>query len=241
MRPSTWTAAGRRAIGAKGAVAPWRWRIGARTLWIATDQAYRVLSWAPLGGGVRFARLLANHQVELDDREAMRAPRAYLARVVRAGGHDPRQTVALMTGAEVARAGYAFAARDGVSVGAWCTAGFSNALRAGDRATVLSSHAGTINLIVMVNRPLTRAAMVEAVQIATEARVLAVLEAGIKSARSGAPATGTGTDCIAIAAPVRASAHGLRAERYCGKHTLLGELIGRAVLESCARAIRRTR
>jgi adenosylcobinamide amidohydrolase len=241
VRPSTKTAADRRALRAKGSVAPWRWRIDARTLWVVPDQACRVLSWAPLGGGFRIAHLLANHQVKVDEREAVRAPRVWLARVARAAGHDPRRTVALMTGAEVARAGYALAASDGVSVGAWCTAGFSNALRAGDRATVLSTHAGTINLIVVVNRPLTRAAMVEAVQIATEARVLAVLEAGVKSVRSGAPATGTGTDCIAIAAPVRATALGMRAEPYCGKHTLLGELVGRAALESCARAIRRIR
>jgi adenosylcobinamide amidohydrolase len=200
-----------------------------------------VLSWAPLGGGVRIARLLANHQLVLDDREALRAPREYLARVVRAAGHDPKRTVAMMTGAEVARAGHAVTARDGVSVGAWCTAGFSNALRAGDRATVGSTHADTINVIVVVNRPLAHGAMVEAVQVATEARVLAVVEAGIKSISSGAPATGTGTDCIAIAAPLRAPAQGARTEPYCGKHTLLGELVGRAVFESCARAIRRIR
>jgi len=241
VRPSNKTAASRRALDARAAAAPWCWRIDARTLWIVPDQACRVLSWAPFGGGIRVARLLANQQVKVDDREAMRAPRAYLARVIRAAGQDPRRTVALMTGAEVARVGHALATRDGVSAGAWCTAGFSNALRAGDRATVFSTHAGTINLIVVVNRPLTRAAMVEAVQIATEARVLAVLEAGIRSVRSGAPATGTGTDCVAIAAPVRATARGVRAERYCGKHTLLGELIARAVLESCTRAIRRIR
>ncbi len=241
MRPSIRTAAGRRAHGGKGAPAPWRWWIGARTLWIVPDGACRVLSWAPLGGGIRIARLLANHQVAIDEREAMRAPRAYLARVVRAAGHDPRRTVALMTGAEVARAGHALAAKGGAVAGAWCTAGFSNALRVGDRATVLSTHAGTINIIVVVNRPLTSAAMVEAVQIAAEARTLAVLEAGIKSVRSDAPATGTGTDCIAIAAPARAASRRVRAERYCGKHTLLGELIGRAVLEGCVRAIRRIR
>jgi adenosylcobinamide amidohydrolase len=241
VRPSIRTAAGRRARGAKGAAAPWRWWIVARTLWVIPDQACRVISWAPLGGGIRIAHLLANHQVEIDDPEALRAPLAYLARVVRAAGHDPRRAVALMTGAKVARAGYALAARDGVIAGAWCTAGFSNALRVGDRATVLSTRAGTINIIVVVNRPLTGAAMVEAVEIATEARTLAVLEAGIESVRSGAPATGTGTDCIAIATPVRATARGVRTERYCGKHTLLGELIGRAVLESCARAVRRLR
>jgi adenosylcobinamide amidohydrolase len=238
VRPSIRTAASRRALGAKGAVAPWRWWIGARTLWIVPDEACRVLSWAPLGGGVRIARLLANLQVAIDEREAMRTPRAYLARVVRAAGHDPRHTVVLMTGAEVSRAGYARAARGGAVAGAWCTAGFSNALRVGDPATVLSTHAGTINIVVVVNRPLTGTAMVEAVQIAAEARTLAVLEAGVKSVRSGAPATGTGTDCIAIAAPARAASRSVRAVHYCGKHTLLGELIGRVVLASCARAIR---
>jgi adenosylcobinamide amidohydrolase len=241
VRPSIRTAAGRRALGAKSAVAPWRWWIGARTLWIVPHRVCRVLSWAPLGGGIRVTRLLANHQVELDDHEAIRAPRAHLARVVRAAGHDPRCTVALMTGAEVARAGYALATRAGVIAGAWSTAGFTNALRVGDRATVLSTYAGTINIIIMVNRPLTGAAMVEAMQIVAEARTLAVLEAGIKSVRSGAPATGTGTDCIAIAAPARAASRNMHAEHYCGKHTLLGELIGRAVLESCVRAIRHIR
>jgi adenosylcobinamide amidohydrolase len=241
VRPSIRTAAGRRALGVKDAVAPWRWRVGARTLWIVPGEACRVLSWAPLGGGIRIARVLANHQVELDEREAMHAPREYLARVVRAAGHDPRSTIALMTGAQVARAGYALATRDEVIAGAWCTAGFTNALRVGDRATVLSTHAGTINIIVVVNRPLTRAAMVEAMQIAVEARTLAVLEAGIKSVRSDAPATGTGTDCIAIAATARTASQGGRVERYCGKHTLLGELIGRAVLESCVRAFRSIR
>lgn len=146
----------------------------------------------------------------------------------------------MMTGAQVARAGHAVAARGSLAVGAWCTAGFSNALRAGDRATVASTRAGTINLIVVTNRPMTRAAMVEAIHIAAEARALAVLEARISSVRSGAPATGTGTDCIAIAAPL-AAARGRGAERYCGKHTLLGELIARAVLQSCARAIARRR
>lgn len=142
----------------------------------------------------------------------------------------------MMTGAQVARVGHALAARNGVRVGAWCTAGFSNALRAGDRATAALAHPGTINIIVALNRTLAYGAMVEAVQIATEARALAVLAAGIRSVRSGAPATGTGTDCIAIAAPLRGSAGSVRAEPYCGKHTLLGELIARAVLKSCARA-----
>ena len=76
--------------------------------------------------------------------------------------------------------------------------------------------------------------MAEAIQIATEARVLAVQQAGILSKRSRKPATGTGTDCIVVAAPIGRPAH-----RYCGKHTLAGELIGRAVLKSCTTALAR--
>ncbi len=220
---------------------PWRWRLGGRTLWIVARRDCRVLSWAPLGAGARIVRVLANHQVDLDNRDAMRAPRSYLDAVVRNAGHDPARTVALMTGAEVARVAYATAARDGVGVGAWCTAGFSNALRVGDRAGLLAARPGTINLIVMIDRPLAAAAMVEAAVLAAEARTLAVLEAGIASVQSGAPATGTGTDCIAVAAPARARGPGERTERWCGMHTLAGELIGRAALASCRQAIARAR
>ncbi len=200
-----------------------------------------MLSWAPLGAGARIVRVLANHQVDLDNREAMRAPRSYLADVVRGGGYDPARSVVLMTAAEVAGVAYAKAARDGIIVGAWCTAGFSNALRVGDRAGRGAARPGTINLIVMIDRSLAAPAMAEAAALAAEARTLAVLEAGIASVRSGAPATGTGTDCIAIAAPARASGPDERAERWCGKHTLIGELIGRAALASCTRAIARVR
>jgi adenosylcobinamide amidohydrolase len=56
-----------------------------------------------------------------------------------------------------------------------------------------------------------------------------VREAVIPSRRSGLPASGTGTDCIAIAAPALA-----RADRYAGKHTAVGHVIGAAV-ESAVR------
>ena len=72
-------------------------------------------------------------------------------------------------------------------------------------------------------------AMVEAVQIATEGRVRALYEKGIKSRQSGLPATGTGTDCVAVVS------FGDGVERYCGKHTKLGELIGAAAYMLCCK------
>lgn len=227
---------------------PWRWSTHGRTLAVSLPAPWLVLGWAPLGGGFRLADLIVNHQIEADDRAATEAPRAHLISVVRALGRDPRRAVAMMTGAQVARAGRATLGRDGLVVGAWCSAGCSNALRVGDRATVGVPRAtetdrdklhtgkpGTINIIVALNQPLTRSAMAEALQIAVEARVAAIHEAGVTSVRSGAIATGTGTDCIAVAAP----ASHANPIIYCGKHTSPGELIGRAVMRSCAVAIAR--
>jgi adenosylcobinamide amidohydrolase len=229
---------------------PWRWSMRGRTLAVFLPARWLVLGWAPLGGGFKRADLIVNHQIELDDRAATQAPRAHLTGVVRALRHDSGRAVAMMTGAQIARAGCATLARDGLIVGAWCSAGCTNALRVGDRATVGVPRAaepegrkmpavkpGTINIIVAINQPLTRAAMAEALQIAVEARVAAVHDAGVVSMRSGAIATGTGTDCIAVAAP--ASSSRANSIAYCGKHTLPGELIGRAVMRTCAAAIAR--
>jgi adenosylcobinamide amidohydrolase len=82
--------------------------------------------------------------------------------------------------------------------------------------------------------------MTEALQLAVEARVAALYEAGVMSVRSAAIATGTGTDCIVVAAPVAALRDRADAIVYCGKHTLPGELIGQAVMRSCATAIARS-
>lgn len=229
---------------------PWRWSIRGRTLAVSLPVPWLVLGWAPLGGGFKRADLIVNHQIEIGDRAATEAPRAHLSGVVRALGHNPRRAVAMMTGAQVDRAGRTTLAHDGLIVGAWSSAGCSNALRVGDRATVgvvragdsngRNAHAvapGTINIIVAINQPLTRSAMIEALQIAVEARVAAIHDAAVRSVRSEALATGTGTDCIVIAAPIPAAR--TNAIVYCGKHTLLGELIGRAVTRSCAVAIAR--
>jgi adenosylcobinamide amidohydrolase len=213
---------------------PWRWEVRDRTLIVRFDAPFRTLGWAPLGGGFSRARVVANHQVPEDERGATEAPQQYLRRTIRRLALDPRGVVAMMTGAHVGRVAYAFAGRGSLVAGAWCTAGCTNALRVGDRATFGLAAPGTINLIVALNEPFEDSALAEAVQIATEARVVAVQGAKVASKRSGKLATGTGTDCLVIAAPVGKTAH-----RYCGKHTVAGELIGRAVLASCARALAR--
>jgi adenosylcobinamide amidohydrolase len=192
-----------------------------------------VLSWAPLNGGTRRAIAIVNHQIAPGDRAATEDPRHYLGSLVRELGLEARAAVAMMTGAPVRKVCYAAARRADLIVGAWCTAGCSNALRVGDPATFGTTRPGTINIVIAINQALTRSATVEAMAIATEARVAAMQEARVASVITRRLATGTGTDCIVVAAPARGPAH-----IYCGKHTLLGELIGKAATRSCARALR---
>ena len=190
-----------------------------------------------MGGGLRRASVILNHQVPLDERAAVEAPRIFLNRLSRSLGFRPAATVALMTGANIKRGGFAITQRQELIVSAWCSAGCSNALRVGDRATAPSGYSGTINIVVAINCPVAPAVLVEIVQLAVEARVVAVQDARVMSVRSGLPATGTGTDCIVVAAPTVSSKRGTRVILYGGKHTLLGELAGRAVLKCCTTAI----
>ena len=111
------------------------------------------------------------------------------------------------------------------------TVGLSNGERVGLRLHKPPPLAGTINTLVQVSRPLSEAALIEAVSIATEARTAAVLDSGER--RKGVAVTGTGTDCIAIAAPV-----GDDAAVFAGKHTAIGECIGAAVYKATAEGIR---
>ncbi|KZY44290.1 adenosylcobinamide amidohydrolase, partial [Roseovarius sp. HI0049] len=100
------------------------------------------------------------------------------------------------------------------------TVGLSNAERVGHRVDYAGRDWGTINVALRLNRGLTEPALLEAMSVAVQARTAAVMEADMPL--GPARATGTGTDCVAIAAltgPVR----------YAGLHTDIGEAVGRAV------------
>src|SRR5262249_21792256 len=91
-----------------------------------------------------------------------------------------------------------------------------------------------INLLCSVSAALSEEALVEALALAAEARTAAMLEALVPSCVSGLAATGTGTDCIVVSAAGKGPA-----ERYAGKHTVVGHLVGAAVSEAIRHGIRR--
>ena len=114
-----------------------------------------------------------------------------------------------------------------------------NAGRAGDPASIFETAdgfetlppaesipgPGTINSMILINKPLIPGAMTRTIMTATEAKSAALQELAVNSRYSDGMATGTGTDQIAVAAmqtddmPLTSA----------GKHAKLGELIGRAV------------
>jgi len=182
------------------------------------------LSWAVLNGGFCHANHVVNHHVDSNDAGFAADPEGWLRKQLDSLDLEGK-TVVMATGVEMSeliQVSFSDATREVVC---FVTVGCGNALSVGDGASfpedrVVSPH--TINMILLVYPGLRQEAMVEAVQIATEGRVRALYENGIKSCQSSLPATGTGTDCIAIVSPASG------AERYCGKHTKLGELIGLA-------------
>ncbi|NPV62314.1 MAG: adenosylcobinamide amidohydrolase [Methanotrichaceae archaeon] len=127
-----------------------------------------------------------------------------------------------------------------LEVVAVCTGGVEgNAGRAGDPASyyqpgneraneIEGSEAnprpGTINVMIFINRELIPGAMVTAVVTATEAKAAALQELAVSSRYSEGLATGTGTDQIAVASKL-----GGPVISFAGKHSKVGELIGRTV------------
>lgn len=195
------------------------------------------LSFAPHRGGDTVTDTVTNHAVhsaeltlEVDALALLRGRQSALV---------GRDGVAMMTACPLEHAVVACAREtDGgheVLAVAVATVGLSNLLRAGDAPGALAP-LGTINVIVWVSRPLMLGARIEALTIATEARTLAVLEAQLPSRRSGAQATGTGTDCIALLTPLALPGMG-EGEAYAGKHTAVGAVVGRAVYDSVAAGV----
>ena len=194
----------------------------------------RTLSWAVLNGGFCHARHIINHHVDGKDALFCAQPGPWLERAATALGLRGK-VVAMATAVEIRHTVQVTMTDGGARVLCFATVGCGNALSVGEPATVTLEQPApslhTINLILTVEPGLADEAMVEAVQIATEGRVRALYEKGIKSCQSGLPATGTGTDCVAIVSL------GEGGERYCGKHTKLGELIGGAAYMSIAKGL----
>jgi len=181
----------------------------------------QVLSWAVNRPGlVTASRILWREVRNSDLPPDLDVTEWFAGELAQRGGDD---AVAFLTSRDVRRYCEAEATVEGISAHAVATVGLSNAERIGSRMDYASRNWGTINIAVRLSQGLTHAGLIEAMSIAVQARTAAVMEAGI-TLPAGA-ATGTGTDCVAVAAPAGPNA-------YAGLHTATGEAIGRAVYQA---------
>lgn len=210
-------------------------RVEKNTLVVAFPGPRNVMSWAILNGGVgTHASHIINHHIDphTPDPDPRRTLRQAASRIGIKGSF-----VGMLTGADVRRFSMACAVHNELQAYVISTAGCGNLATVGETGNYVEGAsplvpAGTINIIVALNHAFTHEAMLEAMAIVTEAKVRALYELGLKSVATGESATGTGTDCIAVAV-----GHDRRYV-FCGKHTKWGELVGKASLDSIRGALR---
>ncbi|MBM4266831.1 MAG: hypothetical protein FJ144_09500 [Deltaproteobacteria bacterium] len=193
---------------------------------------HEALSWAIVGGGRVRTRAVVWCHVRGPELAPPAEPREVAAALARPLGTG-ESTIVLLTSRRLSAFEHAVAGDSSGRAEAIATVGIENALAAGDPADEEPTHAGTINVLCRVDRPLSEGALTEALALSTEARAAALFEAGVRSRVSDRAATGTGTDCNAVVAPVALA--GAPVAAYVGKYTRLGAAIGASVREAVLR------
>jgi adenosylcobinamide amidohydrolase len=203
------------------------------------------------GGQVDHVRHLLNHQscegTAHHERHRVMTEAgldAYHDRVCAEIALPPDQTAVMGTAANMNYVAVTTEIDEEVVVTAVVTAGVAgNATAAGEPATWRESetgiqkvpaYAGTINTMLLINRPLTPAALARVVVTMTEGKSAALLRLAVPSKRHVDLATGTGTDQYCIAAP----SSGPRALTSASPHMKLGELVGLATRNATMEALR---
>jgi adenosylcobinamide amidohydrolase len=213
----------------------------ARALVVRLGGLHEVVSWALVNGGRCRTDAVVWREVrrgELGpDSDARSLMRETLVRVGRP------EAVGLLTARDVRRFEEERLERGGVRARCVATVGLGNALAAGDPTTTTAvparETAGTINVLCAVSVALSEEGLLEALALAAEARTAALLGAGVPSVVSGRPASGTGTDCIVLAARVGSAPGAGPLHAFAGKHTTCGSAIGAAVHAAVERGVQR--
>lgn len=201
-------------------------RVTLKRPWICFDlgQSMQVLSWAVNRPGLVMARHILWREVRNSDLPPGLDVESWYAQEL--AQRTQQKAVGLLTSRDLRHFCEEIIRVEQIEAHAVATVGLSNAERIGSRMDYGSRDWGTINIGLRLSEGLTEPGLYEAMSVAVQARTAAVIDAGI--ALPGGVATGTGTDCIALAAPVGGVA-------YAGLHTALGEAIGAAVYKSVYR------
>lgn len=193
------------------------------------DRMLTVVSSAVVGGGFALARAVVNVHVPKSFRcdDAERVLGDFVRRRAIASPY-----VGLLTAAWTENAEVGTATADGLTATAVVTVGLSNVIGAG-RSPAVAWTPSTINAIVLVEAAPEPVALVNLIITATEAKTLALAEAGVRAADGGL-ASGTSTDAVVVAATGR----GPRC-RFGGPVSELGAVVARAVREALGAGVDR--
>lgn len=187
---------------------------------------YRCLSSAVLNGGSGEIRTWLNVQVPRD--YARTDPAEHLRGVSRerrlAEPVVGMLTAALVRDHAVARHGAARAV---------ATVGVRDSLAAAGSLPEVVAPAGTINVLAVLDAPLTDAALVGAIATATEAKTQALVEAGVPASNGPGAATGTATDSICVACMPGSLVE------FAGTATVIGNELAHAVYETVSTGLER--
>ena len=196
--------------------------------WLSMDLKgpHRVLSWSLTRPGFVTADTILWREVRNADLPQDFDVEGWLRAELAARGTP--DAVTLLTSRDLDAYEVAGAQVEGVTAQAVATVGLSNAERVGTRLDRSGKDWGTINVALQVSCPLADAALIELVSIVAQARTAAIIEAGhdLPTGR----ATGTGTDCIAVAAPPGD-------QPFAGMHTPVGEAAGRAAYRAVKQGV----
>lgn len=186
----------------------------------------RMLSWSISRPGLTIAKTVGWLEVTDSDLPIGRDPVAVLENTF--ARHGLTDTVGLMTACDVSAYEICRTTIEGTEAIAITTVGLGNGEFVGRRRFAGSAGEapvpGTVNTFVHVSQPLSDGALVETIAIAAQARTVAILRTTESIGRE--VVTGTGSDCIVVAAPLGGTAH------YSGLHTAIGEAVGASVMEA---------
>lgn len=185
------------------------------------DAPLRVLSWTLNSPGFVEAPAISWREVRNADLTPELDVRTWLQGELDELGRNT--DVCFLTSRDVRAVTERTASVDGTTVRAVATTGLSNAEHIGTRLDRSGKDWGTINVAVICETALADAALIETLAIAAQARTAAVIAQGFNLPTG--IATGTGTDCIAVAAHPGDTV-------YAGMHTALGAATGRAVYDA---------
>ena len=211
---------------------------------VRLEHPSQFLSSAPLGEGLVRAGWILSGQVS--PQACLPDPESYLRGLAAQLGFPDRPdgigVVGLLTAVAHRDLQVSSLAESGVTVTTLATVGVDHGSSPRDKD--VGSHGapatpeaepliqpGTINLVTLVDAYLSNGALVRASTLATEAKTLAMVEAGLRT-RQGNIATGTATDATVVGHSGRG-----RHFEYAGSATLVGWLIGQSVYRSVTQGL----